>query len=72
MYKPEYGDPVVTLRLPKGMIAAARMLAARDDMTFSSLVRDMLSDRLDQEGINWCTPSEPTPGQLTLNDVTDA
>ncbi len=72
MYKPEYGDPVVTLRLPAGMIAAAKMLARRDDTSFSGLVRDLLSDRLDQEGINWCNPSTPTPGQLSLDDVTDA
>ncbi len=69
MYKPEYGDPVVTLRLPKGMIAAAKIYAKRNDTTFSGLVRDLLNDRLEQEGISWCTPSEPTTGQITLDDT---
>jgi hypothetical protein len=71
MYKPDYGDPVVTLRLPKGMIARAKIAAKRHDMSFSSLIRDLLSDRLDQEGINWCSLSETIPGQTTLDDVTN-
>ena len=69
MYKPEYGDPVVTLRLPRQMIAAARISAQRHDTTLSGLIRSLIVDQLDQDGISWCEPSEPTPGQVTLDDV---
>ena len=69
MYKPEYGDPVVTLRLPRGMIAAAKIAAKRHDTTFSGLVRRLLDDQLQQDGIDWCNPSTPIPGQTTIDDV---
>lgn len=69
MYKPEYGDPVVCVRLPKSMIAAAKMAAKQHDTTLSGLVRSLLDDRLQQDGIDWSRSSEPTPGQQTLDDV---
>ena len=72
MYKPSYGDPVVTLRLPKGMITAARIAAKRHDTTFSGLVRQLLDDQLRQDGLDWCRASKPTPGQITVDDVTKA
>lgn len=68
MYKPEYGDPVVTLRLPRGMIAAAKIAAKRHDTTFSGLVRRLLDDQLQQDGIDWCNASTPTPGQKSIDD----
>ena len=64
-----YGDPVVTMRLPREMISAARIDAQRHDTTLSGLVRDLIADRLAQDGVSWQTPTEPTPGQITLDDV---
>ena len=72
MCKPNYGDPVVTMRLPREMIAGARMAAARHDTTLSGMVRDMIADRLDQDGIDWRGTSTPTQGQITLDEYTSA
>ena len=71
MCKP-YGDPVVTMRLPREMIAAARMTAARHDTTLSGLMRDLIAERLDQDGVVWQTSTDPTPGQITINDCINA
>ena len=68
MYKPNYGDPVVTLRLPRAMIAAARTCARRHDTTLSGLIRQLLVDQLSQDGINWQTPPNPIPGQKGIDD----
>jgi hypothetical protein len=72
MCKPNYGDPVVTLRLPREMIAGARMAAARHDTTLSGLVRDLIADQLDRDGIDWRGASTPTPGQITLDECVNA
>jgi hypothetical protein len=71
MRKP-YGDPVVTMRLPREMIAGAKMAAARHDTTLSGLVRELIADRLDQDGIPWQMPPEPTTGQITLDECVNA
>ena len=68
MYKPEYGDPVVTLRLPKAMIAAGKQCARRHDTTLSGLIRRLLDDQLTQDGINWQIPPTPMPGQKGIDD----
>lgn len=68
MYKPEYGDPVVTIRLPKGMIAGAKIAARRHDTNMSALIRDLLGNQLDQDGINWRNLSAPTPGQKSIDE----
>ena len=64
-----YGDPVVTLRLPREMISAARMAAARHDTTFSGLVRDLIAAQLDQDGITWQHAAEPIPGQISYDAI---
>ena len=68
MYKPEYGDPVVTLRLPRAMITAAKSCARRHDTTLSGLIRQLLDDQLSQDGINWQTPPASIPGQKGIDD----
>ena len=66
--KATYGDPIVALRLPRPMIAAARVAARRHDTTLSGLMRDLLAQQLLQDGIDWTKPSEPTPGQKSIDD----
>ena len=66
-YKPTYGEPVVALRLPKPMIAAAKVAARRHDTTLSGLMRDLLAQQLDLDGIDWKTPT-PTPGQKSIDE----
>ena len=72
MYKPEYGDPVVALRLPREMTAAARISARRHDTTFSGLVRSLIENQLQQDGLDWRKASEPIPGQISFDDDTEA
>ena len=71
MSKP-WGDPFVGVRLPPPMLAAAKAYAAEKGLTLSGLIRDALADHLERDGVNWHTPPKPTPGQMTLEDVTDA
>lgn len=70
--RPRYGDPVVALRLPPPMIAAARIAARRHDTTLSGLLRDLLAQQLVIDGIDWTTPSAPIPGQQSIDDIQDA
>ena len=63
--KATYGDPIVALRLPRPMIAAARVAARRHDTTLSGLLRDLVAQQLVQDGIDWTTPPEPIPGQTS-------
>lgn len=72
MYKPEYGDPVVTLRLPRQMVAAAKIAAKRHGTTLSGLMRRLLVDQLQKDGITWQDAAEPIPGQQTLDDLSKA
>ena len=72
MYKPEYGDPVVTIRLPKPMISAAKMAAQKHSTTFSGLIRQLLADQLEQDGLTWQKPTEPIKGQTSIDDYQNA
>lgn len=72
MYKPTYGDPVVALRLPREMIAAARISAKNHDTTFSGLVRSLIESQLEQDGIHWQRSPEPITGQVSVDDVARA
>ena len=67
-----YGDPIVALRLPRPMISAAKIAARRHDTTLSGFLRDLLTAQLLKDGIDWTKPSEPIPGQQTIDDVTNA
>lgn len=68
----KYGDPVVALRIPRSMISAARVAARNHDTTLSGLMRDLLAQQLVQDGIDWTTPSEPIPGQQTIDELPSA
>lgn len=68
----KYGDPVVALRLPRPMIAAAKIAARNHDTTLSGLMRDLIVQQLTLDGIDWTKPSEPIPGQQTLDDCINA
>ena len=64
-----YGDPLTAVRLPAPMLAAARAHAHELGTTLSALIRDALADRLDNDGVNWPTASQPIEGQTTIDDV---
>ena len=71
MAKP-WGDPFVGVRLPLPMLAAAKTKAAEKGLTLSGFIRNAVSDLLEKEGVNWHTFSEPTPGQTTFDELTNA
>lgn len=54
------------------MIAAARIAAKHHDTTMSGLLRDLLTQQLVKDGIDWTAPSEPIPGQQSIDDYQDA
>ena len=68
MSKPYYGDPVVTLRLPREMVTAAKISARRHDTTLSGLVRSLIEAQLHQDGIDYFQPSKPLTGQKSIDD----
>ena len=71
MWKPEYGDPTMTIRLPRPMIAAAKRCARLHNTNVSELLRRLLAEQLDTDGIDWQTV-KPTPGQTSLDEYIDA
>lgn len=66
----QYGDPVLTLRVPASMIAGIKIAAREDNTTPSGYIRDMIADDLAQRHIN----INPTPidGQIDVNELTEA
>lgn len=64
MYKKEYGDPVVTVRMPKWQIAGLKLVARKEHTTPSELIRDMVAAVLYENGI--------TPKGMALMDDADA
>ena len=71
MWKPEYGNPVLTVRLPRSMITAGKICARRHNTTLSELLRRLLDEQLQTDGIDWQT-IKPIPGQTSIDDYTEA
>lgn len=71
MYKPYYGEPVMSLRLPRWQRAALHRLARQRDTTTSALVRALIDDELTAAGL---TPisTQPHPGQDSIDEIPDA
>ena len=67
MYKPEYGDPVCTVRMPGWMKRGLDVLANREGTTVSEILRDLASNELQRNGITE-RGSQPLPGQLSMMD----
>ena len=71
-WNPAWGSPFVGLRLSPSVLAASKEAAQTHGTTLSGYIRDALIERLDKDGVNWRTASEPTPGQVTLDDAINA
>lgn len=71
-WNPEWGSPFVGLRLREEVLACVKYAAKANDTTVSGYIRDAVLERLDRDGIDWPLPSEPTPGQVTLDDAMNA
>lgn len=63
MYKSTYGDPVLTLRMPRTMRTGIRKLAAQRNTTVSAILRKIIDQELRAAGIT--TPGQPTEGSET-------
>ena len=64
------GRPTIALRLDKWQIAGLKLIARRNGLTVSDLIREMIDSLLLVNGIG--ASSEELPGQITTNDLIDA
>lgn len=62
----QYGDPIITVRLPSGMIVAAKQSAQIHDTTLSALIRDLITQQIDRDGLTWQT-IEAIDGQQRID-----
>jgi hypothetical protein len=58
------GNPVYTVRLTRQEIAGLKMLADRQGLSTSDILRGLLRDELKRNGIS--TQEEPIEGQVRL------
>ena len=61
-----YGDPVLTLRVPRETIAGLKISARRRGETTSQVIRDLVNEHLREEGIS--VPREELPGQMHIDE----
>ncbi len=64
MYKREYGEPIIAIRMPAPLIAAAKIYARDHGTNLSAMMRELLTKELRSAGID-LTP-KPLPGQMTI------
>ena len=60
------GRPIITLRLDAGTIAALKISARQHATTVSDLIRELIDEQLDRDGIS--TEPCPVPGQRDIDD----
>lgn len=58
------GRPIITLRLEPGKIAALKICAQQRGLTVSDLIRWLIDDQLQRDGIS--TTSAPLDGQMSM------
>lgn len=58
------GRPIITLRLDAATIAALKISASQHGQTVSDLLRQLIADQLQRDGIT--VTSEPLPGQISM------
>lgn len=68
MYKPEYGDPVLTMRLPVWAHSGLKIAARREGTTVSALLRELAFEKLKEHGITG-VGEEPIEGQTRIEGV---
>lgn len=67
MWKPHYGHPTLTVRLPIWQHTGLRVVARRHDTTVSALLQNYVRDLLASEGITGDTTTI-IPGQTRIPD----
>ena len=58
------GRPIITLRLDVATIAALKMSANKNGLTVSDLLRQLIDDQLQRDGIS--ATSKPIEGQISM------
>ena len=58
------GRPIITLRLDTGTIAALKISASKHGKTVSDLLRDLINQQLETDGIS--TKDTPLEGQISM------
>lgn len=64
------GNPIMTLRLPSWQVAGLKWLANNRQTSVSTLIRTMIENLLEENGITEGFPSE-IPGQIRTSDLLD-
>lgn len=67
MGKNTWGDPMIGIRMPKPVIKAAKRMAFDENMTLSSLVRELVTRELLEKGYA-VTDQEELDGQISFCD----
>ena len=62
----QYGDPIITVRIPSGMIVAAKEAARIHGTTLSELIRDLIAQQIARDGLTWQTVA-PIDGQEQMD-----
>lgn len=65
MKKP-WGQPVLSIRLPGEDIRGLKHLAMKKGLSVSEIVRDLIEQLLDVEGIP--RQPQPLPGQMSIDE----
>ena len=72
MASKQWGDPVITLRIPKWQIAGLKILAKRTGHTVSFLIREQIEAVLALYDITESTINpDPIPGQISTSELMD-
>ncbi len=62
--KKQRGDPVMTLRMPRAVITALQIEAAKRETTVSKMLRDLAMTELESKGYRFT--EKPLEGQMML------
>lgn len=63
-YKPGWGDPVFTVRLPSPYKKALKQLASDEGRTTSDILRSLIEEELKRKGYR--LTDEPIEGQMMI------
>ena len=65
----QWGDPVITLRIPKWQIAGLKKLAAENGTSVSALIREQIESVLYINGITAAPTPSVIEGQISTSDL---
>lgn len=63
----QYGDPVLTVRIPREKLAMLKLLARQEQTTVTEILRPLIDQRLEESHIQ--PPTTTIPGQITSTDL---